>query len=221
MSNRSGNARSLIALTPIREGVTEAGESYAYRLRRLLQTLPLHTQSPFARVPDTYLARWFLLDDVRYQGGPAKEDHLENRYLALLVQFYGPTDRWLRNLWQQAHSTLEQLYCHAWGFADVRTAEDWQRYLERCRVPTGYFFNGSNDDPLLAQLKALYLRQMLTHFAIEHQGASDEALHQAFLQWVQKHEPANLTAPTWQPGAATLAEALRFQREQGESDDKD
>ncbi len=213
MSNRAGNARSLIALSPIREGVTEAGEGYAYRLRRLLQSLPLHSDSPFAHVPDTYMARWYLLDDVRYQPGAGREDHLNNRYLALLVQFYGPTDRWLQALWHHAGDTLQQLYCHAWGFDRVGSATDWQHFIERCRIPTGYFFNGSTDEPVLQQLKALYLRQMFTHFAIAHQGESDAALQQAFLDWVSTHQPANLTAPTWQPGAATLQEALRCQQE--------
>lgn len=210
MSNRSGQARSLIVLSPLRSGVTAAGESFAYRTRRLLQGLPEGTGSPFASVPDTYMARWYLLDDVRYQGG-AREDHLHNRYLALLVQHYGPTDRWLDNLWRYARPTLQALYTHAWGFDQVRSAEGWRHYIERCRVPTGYFFNGSNDEPLMTQLKALYLRQQFTVFVMQHQGLPDAELQAAFVAWAAEHQPDNLTAPTWQPGADTLHEATAVQ----------
>ena len=49
-------------------------------------------------------------------------------------------------------------------------------------------------------LKALYLQQRFARFAAANQGVSDDALHQAFGAFVATHAPANIAAPTREPG---------------------
>lgn len=49
-------------------------------------------------------------------------------------------------------------------------------------------------------LKALYLQQAFTRFAIEQQGAAPAALGAAFRQFLATHRPADLAGPTQKPG---------------------
>ena len=72
MANTSGNAYALTVLAPIQNGCI--GEiSYAEVIRNRLQDLPLHEDSPLAKVPNTYLARLFILDDVFYECNTAND----------------------------------------------------------------------------------------------------------------------------------------------------
>lgn len=204
MADQAQGATNLILMAPIRDGVTDAGCSYAYHIRQHLHDLPLNDKSPWAAVPDTYLARWYLLDDVAYQGKPAKEDHLANRYLILIAHFHGDRARFLRHCWHHMERLLQELYGYAWDFDTVVDADSWVAYAERCVIPTGFFFNGSTGDPLAEQLKALYLRQAFTQFVMSHQGLADDQLHHAFVRWCDEHQPENLAGPTWRPGAHRL-----------------
>ncbi|MFC3851646.1 hypothetical protein ACFOSD_04950 [Salinispirillum marinum] len=204
MADHAQGATNLILFTPIKEGINSEGCSHAFAVRRQLQALKTNHRSPWAAVPNTYLARWYLLDDVAYQGKPAAEDHLANRYLVTIAQFHGPRHGWLQSQWQHMEATLRQLYAHAWDFDSVVSASTWAAYAERCAVPTGFFFNGSTGDPLAEQLKALYLRQTFTQFVMTHQGMSGAALQTAFQAWCDAHQPAALEGPTWRPGASRL-----------------
>ena len=42
-----------------------------------------------AKVPNTYLARFYILNDVFYQGFPAEEEHLKSKYLVFSSNFHG------------------------------------------------------------------------------------------------------------------------------------
>jgi len=69
MANISGNAYALTVLSPIKNGCI--GEiSYADEVQGRLQSLGLCEGSPLAKVPQTYLARFFILDDVFHESSP-------------------------------------------------------------------------------------------------------------------------------------------------------
>jgi hypothetical protein len=61
-------------------------------------------------------------------------------------------------------------------------------------------FPTAPDSNLPSVLKGLYLRQKLTDFAIDQQGAAPEALHAAFGDFLRQVRPANLDGPTQAPG---------------------
>ena len=76
MANKSGNAYALTVLCPIRGGVPPSssagsGQTYTALLQNQLQKLHMNEQSPMAKVPNTYLCRFWVLSDVLYQGKPA------------------------------------------------------------------------------------------------------------------------------------------------------
>jgi len=56
------------------------------------------------------------------------------------------------------------------------------------------------DSDLPSVLKALYLQQRFTDFAIAQQGADDEALYAAFKEFMDTHKPTDVNGPTQPPG---------------------
>ena len=214
MVNQSGNAYGLTALIPIQNG-TEAGESHASRVRRLLQdwSLDLNEHSPMARVPNTYLCRFYVLNDVFYQGSPAREEHLKSKYLVFSTNFYGELEAYVRGMWDNVQTELRELLHHCVAFDRVNNAEDFIDYIKRCQVDSALFFNGSTDDSLAEQLKALYLKQAFSHFVFTHQhlinrGAEGAAeLQRAFKAFIQYTQP-ELAEPTWLPGQEQEPEGL-------------
>lgn len=68
--------------------------------------------------------------------------------------------------------------------------------MQRGRKP---FPTAPNAD-LPSVLKALYVQQRFARFAANNQGASNDALYEAFGAFVATHAPGDVTAPTRQPG---------------------
>lgn len=56
------------------------------------------------------------------------------------------------------------------------------------------------DSDLPSVLKALYLQQHFTDFAIAQQGVRDEALYAAFKDFMDTHKPSDVSGPTQPPG---------------------
>ena len=116
MANISGNAYALTVLSPIKNGCIGDSSyqiSYADEVQSRLHGLGVCEDSPLAKVPQTYLARFFILDDVFYESTPGcdpfcnlwdilsifkdrfrllalpREDHLKSRYLVFSSNFHG------------------------------------------------------------------------------------------------------------------------------------
>lgn len=123
MATKNGKATALTVLSPIKNGAL--GEvSYADITRERCLRLPIHEKSPFTKVPNTYLARLFILDDVFYESLPAndavfnfsditaffsdaarknalpRKDHLKSKYLVFSSNFYGNLDDYLTGMWE-------------------------------------------------------------------------------------------------------------------------
>jgi len=203
MPNENGNAYGLTVLCPLIDD-SQNDRSCAAIIKDRLRSLPVDENSPFARVGNLYLCRLFVLDDVFFQGQPAAEDHLRNKYLVFVAELHGRLKPFLEGMWQQAEPAIRQLWELCIGFEEVSSARDFVRYIERCQVETTFYFNGSNDLAPAEQLKALYLKQELAKFAREHQGQDAVTLQRAFRAFVERVEPYNLSRPTWRPGASSL-----------------
>ena len=219
MPNEAGNAYGLTTLCPIVNGAEaptpgHSARSCAALTRDVLQSLNEADPSPIAKVPNTYLCRFMVLDNVAYQGKPAHLDRLKSSYLIFVADIYtGPDSkrglrRYLEGMWEHAEPTIRKVWAHCVGFEKVQSADTWVRYIMKCQVETTLYFNGSNDQPLAEQLKALYLKQEFSKFAYEHQGKPAAELQEAFKQFVARTRPSDLLGPTWLAGAETLETAV-------------
>jgi hypothetical protein len=219
MANRSGNAYALTALCPIRGGVPPGsppdGQSYTALIRNQLQALHVNEQSPMAKVPNTYLCRFWVLSDVLYQGKPAFLEHLKSDYLVFSSNFYGELDPYLNGMWKAFEESealaagIRGILGYCYGGDIVTNAKSFIEYIKKCQVTTTFFFNGSTDEPLAEQLKNLYLKQEFSKFAFENQGKSAADLQKAFQEFVQRTQPANLSGPTWAAGAYHLDRVVK------------
>jgi len=193
-------ASGLTLLCPIING-KEGQQSYSMRTRQYLQDMPLNEQSPMSKVPNTYLCRFYVLNDVFYQGSPAKEEHLQSKYLVFSSNYYGDLDSYLNGMWQTAEKEMREIWQHCVAFDKVNSVNDFIRYIKKCQVKNSLFFNGSNGKPLDEQLKDLYLKQEFSRFAYEHQNSSAENLQSDFKDFIKRVQPNNTVAPTWVAGA--------------------
>lgn len=230
--NISGRAYALTILSPIKSGYTQDEIAYADVIRDHLQKWNFEENSPMAKVPQTYLCRFFVLDDVYTESQPTggapdtfsdflpavpdsirrntvpKEDHLKNRYLVFSSNFHGgengDLDGYLRGMWNAISDRVKELWQHCYGFEKVRDADSFIRYMKQCQLPASLFFNGSNDEPLEEQLKALYLKQEFAKFTIDNQGLDAATIKINLQAFMQRVAPTNLTAPTWAAGKYRL-----------------
>jgi hypothetical protein len=214
VANVSGKAYALTLFCPIRPGVAVPpdagleGQSCAAHIRYALQQLKVGLDSPSSRVPNTYLCRLFVLDDVHFEGHPAVLEHLKSAYLVFEANIYGDRDTWLRGLWASISNEIRGILRNCVGFEGVTDAERFIDYIKKCQVTTTFFFVGSNDLPLAEQLKGLYLKQEFSKFVCANQGKSAAELQAAFRDFVERTKPAELTGPTWKPGVYRLEDVV-------------
>ena len=203
MPNSNAGAYGLTLMCPIKNGDC-GGQSYVALTRLLLQQLEQHTASPLAKVPNTFLARFYILNDVFFEGSPAEEDHLKSQYLVFTSNFHGDLDSYLQGFWQNASVEAKLIWQHCVAFEQVCDSASFTDYIKKCQLKTTFYFNGSSGQPLAEQLKALYLKQMFSEFAIQYQGAAPAVLKQAFKDFVQTTQPFNIDEPTGLPGQNVL-----------------
>lgn len=234
MATKSGKATALTVLSPIKNGSLDE-TSYADITRERCLHLPIHEKSPLSKVPNTYLARLFILNDVFYESLPAndavfnfsditsffsdsarkkalpRKDHLKSKYLVFSSNFYGSLEDYLTGMWEKCsftdHEGMQRNVRHIWehcvAFDKVTNCDSFIAYIKKCQLDASLFFNGSTDDSLQEQLKALYLKQEFTQFAVAHQGKSAAEIQLAFKAFIERVQPDNLESPTWSPGKST------------------
>ncbi len=214
MANKSGNAYALTILCPIRNELPPPsspgrGETHTALLQNQLQNIRVSEQSPMAKVPDTYLCRFWVLTDTPYQGKPAFLEHLASDYLVFASDFYGELEPYLHGMWNAIETSIRAILWHCVDGETVKDAESFIKYMKRCQVTTTFFFNGSTDEPLAQQLKNLYLKQEFSKFAFANQGKGAKDLQASFLEFVDRTQPANITGPTWTAGAYHLDRVVK------------
>jgi hypothetical protein len=223
--NISGKAYALTLLCPIKPEF-EQNRLYADLIRDQLELWNIQGVSPLSKVPNTYLCRFFVLDDIYTESLPGASiwdslpdirilqsnkqrlkalphtDHLQSRYLVFTSNLHGDVDAYLSGMWQNMQAEIKALWQYCYGFEGVGDAAGFVAYAHKCRMDASLFFVGSNDDPLADQLKALYVKQQFSLFAQETQDYSAAQLRLAYTAFMQRIKPRDVAGPTWQAGAA-------------------
>ena len=210
MANTSGNAYALTVLAPIQNGCI--GEiSYAEIIRNRLQDLPLHEDSPLAKVPNTYLARLFILDDVFYECNTANDalfnfgdlfsfffdrfrrgalpckDNLRSKYLVFTSDFYGDLDDYLKGLWDK------------WVILEKNEPRDVRHLWEYC-----VGFDQVTDNTSFIR----YIKKCQLNAALYFNGSTDDPLREQLKSLYLKQEFARFAVAHQGKSAAQLQTAF-------------
>lgn len=208
MPNKLDNAYGLTIMSPLKP-IDASGESVKLKLREKLFELNNLVNSPLSKVPNTYLARFYILEDVFFENYPHKEEYLKSAYLVFTSNFHGDLDPYLEGMYKAISEDVHAIWEDGYGFdKDNMNVESFKKYIKKCQVDTTFFFNGSNDDSLDKQLKALYLKQEFSKFVFEnaHKGATE--LQDSFKEFLKVSKP-NDALPTWHAGVETLEDIIR------------
>lgn len=178
MANYDAGHYFLTMMAPIeRDGYVlkdNARQSKLDHIKNALVTLPTAQQdavshesglnSPFARVPGTHFARFFVIDNLRYNGRrpsnaianlilkrqltiPEKVDTLNAAYLVMTIDFDAQdgSEASLRSytdsLWRNMSRELEIVFGHCVGFEDISNERSFFEYVKRCQIVTTMPFN--------------------------------------------------------------------------------
>ncbi len=203
MPNTSGNSYALTTFCPIKNGHHGGIPNYSLT-RKKLQELPDNDGSPMARVDNTYLARFYVLDDAIFNSYPSNLDKLQSKYLVFTSNFHGDLDTYLTGMWNSISADIQQIWADCVGFDKVNSAQTFVDYIKKCQLYTTFFFNGSTDETLQEQLKSLFLKQEFSKFVFAHQGVPPKQLLSDFKEFIAWSKPKILGAPTWKAGACSL-----------------
>jgi hypothetical protein len=193
MPNQSGNIYGLTILSPIINGA-DGDVSHDCAIRDYLAKLPRDHRSLFAKVSSTHLARLVVMDDVVFVGTPAREEHLESKYLVFESNFDGDLDTYLMRMAREASEEVHAVWQHCVGYPGVQDAAAFAEYMKKCQIETTYFFADVNNKTVQQTLRALKVQSGLAHFIETNQGKSAGEIQAAFRQFLDKvrHAPEPL-----------------------------
>ena len=179
MPNLDGGHYFLTILVPVKVGQIDPNRvdpiSHLHALRSALSRLAPARQSaateearsgnsPFARSLRTHFARFFIIEDVAYNGrderdalinvispkvltDPQPVDRLTSPFLGFIVDFDPDTtgtpepDSYLDHLWTEMQTELREVFQHCVGFEAVHDGPGFAAYLKRGQLETTMPFN--------------------------------------------------------------------------------
>ena len=108
MPNKSGNAYGLTILCPLKP--TDAnGQSVKIKLCSRLFKLNDSKISPMSKVPNTYLARFYILENVFFENYPYELEQLQSNYLVFTTNFYGDLDPYLEGMYNAISDEVKSI----------------------------------------------------------------------------------------------------------------
>src|SRR5689334_17775905 len=112
MPSQKGNKYGLTALFPIKPG------EHAAQLRSYLRSLDGDVYgSPLSKVPIIHMARLAVINQMPYQGLPAKNDMLNSAYLLFLCEFDGSSaDLLVQQLIREVPEQVDTIWQHCRAF---------------------------------------------------------------------------------------------------------
>jgi hypothetical protein len=205
MANQSGQVYGLTILSPILEG-DSIDICHATALRWYLASLPRNHTSPFAQVSSTHFARLVVMDDVVFVGAPAREEHLNSRYLVFETNFDGDLDTYLTRMAREIPDFVDSVWKHCAGYPGVTDLAAFAAYMKKCQIETTFFFADVNDKTIQQNLKALQVQSALAHFIEVNQGKPAAEIQKSFGLLLERLEKAHAPLPGGIDSEKTAAE---------------
>jgi hypothetical protein len=193
---------ALTVLSPILSGPAEGGADHAAAIRNILgrrarEERNLENPRPLAAISTLHFARWVVIDDVRSQSWPAREEHLRSKYLLFAADFDGPLPSFLDALFYQAHRLVQSIWEHCVGFPGVGNRAAFGRYFEECRLKRTFPFAAYPERSLPEVLKALDVQRRMLTFIQSTQGKASAELQRAFVKFMEEVERAPVPSGGW------------------------
>jgi hypothetical protein len=174
--NVSGQAYALTVLTPILDG-------HVRELTEHLDALPEGDASPFARVPGTHLARWVVIDDVKYQGhGQRHRDKLGASRLLFTSNFDGALDAYLETLRTGLGEDADAVWGHCRGYPGHADRSGFASWLRAHEIEAALFFAAYGAQTVEQVHANLEQRARLIEFALDAQGLEPADLKARFME---------------------------------------
>jgi hypothetical protein len=172
--NVSGQAYALTVLTPIVDGQQQA-------LTAHLESLGDGDASPLARVPGTHIARWVVIDDVKYQGaGQRRRDKLSAPRLLFSSNFDGDLDAYLEGLRTGMGDDADAIWGHCRGYPGHGDAGAFRDYMRNHQLEAALFFAAYGEQTVDDVHRNVAVRRRLIDFALEAQRLDAAALKARF-----------------------------------------
>jgi hypothetical protein len=194
VANQNGNKYGFTALFPIKPG------EHAGRLRIHLRSLDSEPNgSPLSKVPVIHMARLVIVDQMPYQGLPAKNDALNSAYLLFLCEFDGTSsDTLAQELLQNIPAEVDTIWQHCRAFPGTQSVDQLADYFQRCSVKTTLFLADQPKDSVQDILRALVYKRELSDLLLcfQQQALSPSQL-KARIQALRNID----TAPAPDPGS--------------------
>jgi hypothetical protein len=167
MANTSGKIYGYTGFFPIREDAKGSGVD---DLRTVLAEAADGPGSLFARTGLVHVARFFIIDDVIYNGAPSHEEHLAYSYLAVSLTFDGALEDLAAKLAQVGAPELGRVFAFCYGYPAEPNAAALLDYLRGGQVETTFLFADDDMHSLTATLRALSVQRLVSDMVLAGQG---------------------------------------------------
>jgi hypothetical protein len=175
-TNIAGRTYSLMVLTPVREGESDALQAY-------LEAMPRGPDSPLARVARTHMARLLIVPDMPTPPErPDLADPLGGPYLLFTATFDGSLDRYLGELADALAPEAEEIWGRCLGCPRPAAGAALKAYLGRNQLQSGVVFAAYGDASAADVRRALDKRERLQAFVIGAQDMTPAKRRKAFLK---------------------------------------
>jgi len=174
--NVSGQAYALTVLTPIKDG-------HAEPLIEHLEALGDGDASPLSRVPGTHIARFVVIDDVKFQGhGQRHHDKLGAQRLLFSSNFDGDLDVYLEGLRTGMAADADAIWGHCRDYPGHDNSGTFRAFMRAYQLEAALFFAAYGDQNV-GEVKAnVAQRRRMIDFAIEAQTLDAATLRSRFLE---------------------------------------
>lgn len=170
MGNRYDNFYGYTGLFPVRKS-TGDGSSPLRDLRRVLEQLPFGKDSLLSRTGLVHGARMFVIEDVVYNGHPAREEHLEHAYLVLSVTFDGELEQLVKRIFETGGNEWASVFENTVAFPDQASYDSLLKHIKACQLTTTFLYVDAAAD-LPKTLKALHAQKLIFDMVKANQGLS-------------------------------------------------
>ncbi len=193
MGNRYDNFYGYTGLFPIRKS-TGDGSSPLRDLRRELEALPFGRDSLLSRTGLVHGARMFVIDDVVFNGYPAKEEHLNHAYLVVSVTFDGELEQLVKRIAETGGDDWTKVFKNTVAFPEQVDYESILRHVKACQLTTSFLYVDAEAD-LVRTLKALQAQKIIFDMVKTNQSLTTGQRREQIRQTLERINNSEPTVP--------------------------